>query len=149
MKIKSFLLAWLSAFVICLGLGYLWHNQIMVNFYSEHFERQPNPDVSVGITAVVYLILTFLMTLIYAVWNKGKKPLMEGLLLGIIVGVLWSLPSPLMDMAFGVGITLDGILFDTAWQVIEEGIGGVVMAWSYQYLSLRSKTKAISFNPPH
>jgi predicted permease len=148
MKTKNFLLGWLASFVVCFVLGYAWHEGIMSDFYTENFDRLPNPGINVGITAFAYLILTFLMTLIYALWNRGGNPVKEGLLLGLIVGILWSLPSPLMDMAFGVGITPSGILFDSGWQMIEEGIGGIVLAWSYQYLSLRSKTKEIIFNPP-
>ena len=143
MKTKSFLLAWSSAFVVCFALGYLWHDEIMTNFYTEHFERQQNPDINVSVTAIAYLIITFLMTLIYSVWHKGKNPLIEGLLLGLIVGILWSLPAPLLDIAFGVGITPSGILFDSAWQMIEEGIGGVVLARVYQFSIVQRPEKSL------
>lgn len=148
MKTKNFILAWLSSFVVCFALGYIWHENFMGNFYIEHSERLPNPNVDTAILSLAYIIVTFLMTLIYANWQKSKRPLTDGLLLGLITGMLWSLPSPLTDVAFGVGVSPGGIFIDSAWQMLEEGIGGMVMAWSYQYLSLKSKTKTIIYNPP-
>lgn len=149
MKAKNFILAWFSTFVVCFALGYVWHEHFMSNFYIEHFERVQNPAINISLFAVAYAVVTFAMTFIYAYWHRGRWPLSEGLLLGLIVGLLWSLPAPLLDMAYGVGIGPGGIFIDSGWQMIEEGIGGVVMAWSYQYLSLRSKTKNVAFNPPH
>src|SRR5687768_4718236 len=148
MKTKNFTLAWLSAFIVCFALGYVWHEHIMSNFYIEYSERQPNPSIDTGIFAVAYGVVTFVMTFIYSYWLKGKRSLADGLILGLVIGLLWSLPAPLIDMSYGVGISPGGIFIDTGWQMIEEGIGGVVMAWSYQYLSLQSKTKTIIFNPP-
>lgn len=148
MKTRNFILAWFSSFIVCFILGYLWHNNFMSNFYIENSERLPNPSIDISILSVAYVIVTFLMTFLYTILKKSKRPLLDGLLLGLITGMLWSLPSPLVDVAFGVGISPGGIFVDSGWQMIEEGIGGVIIAWSYQYLLLRSKTKEIIFNPP-
>lgn len=148
MKTKNFILAWFSCFIVCFALGYFWHDNFMSNFYIENSERLPNPSINIGILSIAYLILTFLMTFLYNMLKKSRRPLLDGLLLGLITGLLWSLPSPLVDVAFGVGISPGGVFIDSAWQTIEEGIGGIVMAWSYQYLSLQSKTKTIIYNPP-
>jgi len=120
----------------------------MSNFYIENSERLPNPSIDVAILAVAYVIVTFLMTLLYTNMKKSRRPLADGLLLGLIIGLLWSLPGPLIDVAYGVGVSPSGIFVDSSWQMIEEALGGMVMAWSYNYLTLHSKTKNIIFNPP-
>jgi hypothetical protein len=148
MKTKNFILAWLSSFIVCFVLGYIWHDNFMSNFYIENSERLPNPSMNITVLAVAYMIITFLMTFIYTNLKKSRRPLFDGLLLGLITGLLWSLPSPLVDVSYGVGISPGGILIDSAWQMIEEGLGGIVMAWSFQYVSLQSKTKTIIYNPP-
>lgn len=149
MKTKNFILAWFSAFVVCFALGYAWHEYFMADFYIEHSERLRNPAIDIRVFAVAYIIVTFLMTFLYTNWQKSKRPLIDGLLLGLVTGLLWSLPAPLIDVAYGVGVSLGGIFIDSGWQMLEEGVGGAVMAWSYQYLSLRSKTKTIIYDPPH
>jgi predicted permease len=120
----------------------------MSNFYIENSERLPNPSIDISILASAYVIVTFLMTLLYTNLKKSRSPLADGLLLGLITGLLWSLPGPLVDVAYGVGVSPAGIFVDSGWQMIEEAVGGLVMAWSYQYLTMRSKTKNIIFNPP-
>lgn len=148
MKTKNFILAWFASFIICFALGYFWHDNFMSNFYIENSERLPNPSINVGILSIAYIVITFLMTFLFINLKKSGRPLLDGFLLGLITGLLWSLPSPLVDVAFGVGVSPGAIFIDSAWQMLEEGIGGIVMAWSYQYLSLQSKTKTIMYNPP-
>jgi hypothetical protein len=148
MKTKNFILAWFSSFIVCFVLGYLWHDNFMSNFYIENSERLPNPSIDISILSLAYIIITFLMTFLYTNLKKSKRPLLDGLFLGIITGMLWSLPAPLLDVAYGVGVSPSGIFIDSAWQMIEEGLGGVVMAWSFNYITLQSKTKTIIYNPP-
>jgi hypothetical protein len=148
MKTKSFILAWFSSFIVCFILGYVWHDNFMSNFYIETSERLPNPSIDIGILAIAYIIITFLMTFLYTNFKRSGRPLLDGLLLGLIIGMLWSLPSPLIDVAFGVGVSPGGIFIDSAWQMLEEGIGGIIIAWSYQYISVQSKIKTIVYNPP-
>jgi hypothetical protein len=148
MKTKNFILAWFSAFVVSFVLGYLWHDNFMSNFYIENSERLPNPSIDISFLAIAYVVITFLMTFLFVNLKKSKHPLLDGLLLGLVTGLLWSLPSPLVDVAYGVGIAPGAIFIDSAWQMMEEGMAGVVLAWSYQYLSLHSKTKTIIYNPP-
>jgi hypothetical protein len=79
---------------------------------------------------IAYAILALLMTYIYPQGYKGGVPLKEGMRFGATMGLLWVLPmSVVMYAVMGTSGTL--IIVDSLWHVVEQGVGGIVIAYIY------------------
>lgn len=104
----------------------LWHNLILPIFNKNiqaHHE-------GLGLLLVAYFILSLLMTYIYSLSYKGGKPVIEGLKLGIIIGILWVFPHGLA-MASTHDTSIIYEIKNTLWHMIEQGIGGIIIALIY------------------
>jgi hypothetical protein len=101
----------------------LWHNLILPSFDSN---AQAHHD-GLGIMLVSYFILAFLMACIYALSYKGGSPVIEGLKIGIVIGVLWVFPHGLaMAGAHDTSVIYE--VKNTLYHIIEQGIGGIIIA---------------------
>lgn len=110
----------LSGFVMWIVAG-LWHNLIMANLYEEvHANHE-----GIGILLISYLILSSFMTLLYPRFaRKGTLP--EAVLWGAIIGLLWVFPHGLA-MAGAHGDPLLYVFKNSAWHILEQGIGGIIV----------------------
>ncbi len=101
----------------------VWHNLILprtVAGAEAHHE-----GLLVGLIA--YFTLALLMVYLYATRRKRRPVVVEGLILGMVTGILWVFPH---------GLTLAGIhgtsiayeVRNALYHVVEQGIGGVVVA---------------------
>ena len=61
---------------------------------------------------------------------KGGSPVKEGFRFGALIGLIWILP---LSMIFhGVwNLPLTGVIVDSAWHVVEEGIAGIAIGLVY------------------
>ena len=111
-----------SGFIMWIIAG-LWHNLILPIFNKNiHAHHE-----GLGLMLIAYFILSFLMAYIYLLSYKGEKPIIEGLKIGVIVGILWVFPHGLA-MA---GVHNTSIFYEvrnTLWHIIEQGIGGIIIA---------------------
>jgi len=104
----------------------IWHNLIMANLYKNvHATHE-----GLGILLVAYFILALLMSYIYPLGYKGKKPWIEGLRFGIIIGLLWVFPHGLA-MAGAHGDSIIYVFKNSLWHMVEQGIGGIIIALVY------------------
>ena len=84
-----------------------------------------------------YGALAFLMSYAYPIGYKGGTPVKEGLRFGILVGLLVALPLNLI--LHGVWkVTLAGSLVDSIYHVIEQIVGGIIIALIYGNTSAKS-----------
>ncbi|NQV02477.1 MAG: hypothetical protein HQ542_07515 [Bacteroidia bacterium] len=79
---------------------------------------------------VAYFILALLMAYIYSLCYKGGKPVIEGLKIGVIIGILWVFPHGLA-MAGSHDTSIIYEIKNALWHVIEQGIGGIIIALIY------------------
>lgn len=107
-------------------LAGLWHNLILPllneNIHPHH--------EGIGVMLAAYLILALIMSYLYSIIFKGKKAYLEGLKLGIIVGILWVFPHGLA-MAGIHGTSIFYEIKNTLWHVFEQGTGGIIIALIY------------------
>jgi hypothetical protein len=122
-KLKSMIIATLAG-----GLGMwvtagLWHNLILPllnNNIEAHHE-------GFGLMLIAYFILAILITYIYSLTYKGGKPIIEGIKIGVIIGILWVFPHGLtMAAAHDTSIVYE--IKNALWHMIEQGIGGIIIA---------------------
>lgn len=104
----------------------LWHNLILP---SVNEDIHPHHE-GLGLLLVAYFILAILMAYVYSLSYKGENPVMEGLRLGVVIGLLWVFPHGLaMASTHDTSITYE--IRNSIWHMIEQGIGGIIVALVY------------------
>ena len=104
----------------------IYHNLIMANLYDE---TQATHE-GLGILLVAYFILALIMANVYPLGYKGNSPALEGLRFGIIIGLLWVFPHGLA-MAGAHGESIIYVIKNSAWHMVEQGLGGVIIGLIY------------------
>lgn len=105
-------------------VGGLWHNLILPIFDSN---AEAHHDGLV-IVLISYFILAFLMAYIFSLsYQEDKSVLVEGLIMGVVIGILWVFPHGLV-MAGTHDTSIVYEVKNTLYHVIEQGMGGVIIA---------------------
>ena len=111
----------------------LWHNLIMPALYKDtHASHE-----GIGILLIAYLVLALLMAYIYPPGYRGGKPVWEGLRFGIIIGILWVFPHELAMTGAHDGKSILYVFKNTAWHMVEQGIGGIIVGLIYGKIKQR------------
>ena len=83
-----------------------------------------------GLMLLGYFILAFLMAYVYSFSFSDERPVIEGLRLGVVIGLLWVLPHGLaMAGAHNTSVIYE--FKNALWHMIEQGIGGVIVGLVY------------------
>ena len=129
MNVKKFLLAALAGFVVQFLLGGLWHAVIMAGKYEEFHAQITSEEPNMVFIAAGYLVLSILMATMYPHGYKGGPPVKEGMKFGILVGLLWVIPTHLIFVG-ALNFPM-GTVYLECWHVVEQAIGGIVIAMVY------------------
>ena len=133
MNTKKWLLGGLASLIVMLVLSFLWYQVIMGGFYKEKTAdvARVQMETTHWLALVLgYLFLAFLMSYIYPIGYKGGSPAKEGLRFGIIVGLLvWLCANVILFAVYK--LLLVGIVVDILYHVVEQGVGGIVIAFIY------------------
>ena len=130
MNVKKFVLAWVAASVVVFLLAGFWHLFLLADFYEAHYQGLAREEPIMAFVILGNLILGFLMALVYPIGYKGGSPVKEGFRFGALIGLIWILP--LSVILHGVwNLPLTGVIVDSAWHVVEEGVGGIAIARVY------------------
>jgi len=114
--------------IVAGGLGMwiiagLWHNLVLPIFNKNIVAHHEG----LSIMLIAYFILAILMTYIYSISYEGGKPVVEGLKIGVIIGILWVFPHGLtMAAAHDTSIIYE--IKNAIWHMVEQGIGGMIIA---------------------
>ena len=130
MNIKKMLYAWVAGAAGMLILGFLWHTVIMGDFYDTHLAAVARDEPMMPFVILGYLVLALLMAYMFPLGYKGGSAVTEGLRFGILIGLLWILPLQLVLHAL-LNTGLTGALVDAGWHVVEQGVGGIIIAMVY------------------
>ena len=130
MSIQRFLLTIALSCLVMATLSWLWHHSFMAALYQEHTALVREVSL-MRLVVLAYLLLEVIMGVIYPKGYDGGNPLWEGLRFGALIGVLWTLPHDLVLYATGGNHTGTLIIVDAAWHIVEQAIGGVVVALMY------------------
>ena len=80
--------------------------------------------------SVVYLVAGAFVAKVYTleIFSRfTKHPFLKGLLSGSVCGILLYLISLVIGVSFSRSITMQYMLIDITWQMIEQGLGGLVV----------------------
>jgi len=125
---KKLLLSTLVGGIVMWIIGGLWHNLILPSV-NDNIEAHHD---GLGITLIAYFILSFLMAYIYFLIYNGNFSVINGLKLGILIGILWVFPHGL-TMAGTHNTSIIYEIKNTAYHMFEQGIGGIVIGLVFKY----------------
>lgn len=130
MNKKNMILAVLAAFAVMFALSGLWHIVLLGDFYSSNDVALARTEPNMLFVVLGVFILTFIMAIIYPSVYKCGSLLKEGFRFGAVIGIIWALPMQLVFHGIW-NLPLSGVLVDSAWHVVEQGVGGIVIAYVY------------------
>ena len=119
---KALLAAIAGATAMWITAG-IWHEVITLHFSSgvPHASHE-----NVGIIFIAYILLAVLMTFFLRHTRTAANPLVHGIIIGMVVGVLWVFPHTL-SLAAAHGEPLVPVATNALWHVFEQGLGGLVI----------------------
>ncbi len=133
MNTNKYLLASISGFIVMFLLAYLGHDMLMPLISDanpmESIER--SEPYMIGIMAA-YLVIALIMAYIYPKGVEGDSWIGNGFRFGVLIGILISLPISLIFYSILEGTAISHIFVETIWHAIEQGVGGVVIAYFYR-----------------
>jgi hypothetical protein len=130
---KTFVLSFLAAFAVMFALSLLFYALILGDTISERidaaFLREPPGYCCITLG---YVALAVLMAWVYPNYRVGDGPVWKrGLRFGVIMGLLWIFPlSLVLHGVYNLPFTI--VVIDTLWALVEQGIGGIVIAAIHQ-----------------
>ena len=124
------LLGLVGAFAVMFGLGGLWHQVLMGDYYAAIMPSVIRADPNLFAIGCGYLITAAVMAFVFPIGYKGGSGVAEGLRFGAVIGLLWWLPanvvlSGVYDTSVASGL-VDGV-----WHIAEGAAGGVVVGVLY------------------
>lgn len=132
MNAKKFLLATVSGFIVMFLLSWLGHEVLIpgISGASPMAPVERETPLMLGILAA-YLVLALLMAYIYPKGIEGESVLGNGITFGVLMGLLISLPISLILYSIIDDASFLRVIVETVWHVIEQGAGGVAIAYVY------------------
>jgi H+/Cl- antiporter ClcA len=128
-----FFISWIVAAVLMYLAFYAWHGVYLNELKTLPYSR----TIFFIFAAVTYILISFLLLKIYEIKLLKKlvsNIFLRGLIAGGIMGVVVFMMSRVTGVGFGNSVTLKHLLFDGTWQVIEQCIGGLVMALGQMFI---------------
>jgi len=133
---KKIIMSWLLSFLVMFGLAGIFNSIIIADFVSENISSellQQSPNMIFIIAG--YTLLALLMTLLFSrVVNENQYSVKYGFVFGVFSSIFWLLPYSLV--LHGVyNFPSIALLIDSGWALIEQGLGGVVIALVHKKLT--------------
>src|SRR5213596_775035 len=105
MKTQKMLVAVILSFIAMFILAGVFHLIIMKEFFIEKIKINAAAGITgqleVQYAIVSYLILAVLMSIVYPIGYKGGSPLKEGLVFGILIGLICRVPWEVLELGYG------------------------------------------------
>ena len=128
MSARNFTLVASVCAVAMMPMAGLWHEVIMAQFYTEQTKATHE---GTGIIFLAYLLLSVMMVYMFSQWKHHSNSLLTGFKFGALLGLIWVFPHGLA-MAGAHGESISYVFYNATWHMIEQGIGGITIAWLYR-----------------
>lgn len=131
LALKRFLISWIITSVVMFILFYLWHG-----LFLNDFSRLSYPtEIFLVFAAITYLIIGFVVVKVFEAKFLEKlfyhRLFLKGLVKGFMCGLMFFIVATVVGVSFNTGTGIKNLLFDMAWQMFEQGIGGIVVSATY------------------
>jgi hypothetical protein len=131
--IRAFAAAFAGALSMWIIAG-VWHEVAAAWLYADRIDGQHQ---GIGIILAAYGLLALLMTFFLRHTRLSAHPLLNGLIIGAVIGVLWVFPREL-SLAAAHGEPLGYAFVNALWHMVEQGLGGVIIALVMSRMPMRS-----------
>ena len=136
MKVVKSLLISLGVALSIFATNSLWYAVIMRGFYENSqgsWMQVSREHPSIPVILLGIFALSVLMTVLYPKVQMGiKSPVLANLVFGMLIGLIYVLPSSLYYFGTTNFLAFGPMAMDVCWHMIEEGIAGVVLGVLYQ-----------------
>jgi uncharacterized membrane protein HdeD (DUF308 family) len=116
-------------------LSYIWHGVVLNDLIKLTYPT----DIFLTISALVYLGIGFIITVVTYVMKRLKDSFKYGMAAGALIGIFIYAVAFVMGLSFNDVVDIKIIAFDLGWQVLEQGFGGLMCGWVYRTLHIREK----------
>lgn len=133
-----FFISWIVSGIAMFALSYLWHGVIL-----NDFERLTYPQATfLTLAALVYLGISLALTALNAFLEINRTPIFKGIFIGLILGFFIYLVTFVLGISFNSTPKFAYIALDAAWQMFEQGLGGLACGLVFDYFLMREKMLA-------
>jgi hypothetical protein len=112
-------------------LSYAWHGIVLNDFARLNYSK----SVFLVFAAFTYIMIGFvivkLMEMQFYEDFFMERQLLKGIVTGMICGAVFFLIATVIGVHFNSESGIKNLVFDLAWQLIEQGVGGGVVALVY------------------
>ena len=126
MAAKKFIISWFASAIIMFVFSYVWHGLMLNDFSMLNYPL----GLFLLFASIVYLVAGAVVAKAYTfeIFARfSKHPFLRGMIVGAICGVLFYMISLVIGISFTKGITMNYMLIDITWQMIEQAIGGFIV----------------------
>ena len=117
------------------AINSLWYAMIMREFYENSqgsWMQVSREEPSILSILLGIFSLSLLMTLLYPRVRMGvKPPWLANLIFGMMIGLIYVLPSSLYYHGTTNFLTFGPMAMDILWHMVEEGLAGIVLGALY------------------
>ncbi len=127
---RRFYFAWIIGAIAMYSAFYCWHGLILTDFSRVNF---PKP-LFLSFTAITYLLISFLVYKVFELklWDAISKNLFtKAVFTGLTVGFLLFVVTSVLGISFSARFSFTHFVTDCIWQIIEQSIGGIVVAFCH------------------
>ena len=128
---KRFFGSWMFATSGMFILSYIWHGLILSDFDGLTYPKRLFTLVVVLIYIIVGYAVTKSFSIPYLAVKYKKRPLKRGFWGGALIGFILFLVTTAVGVSFSTVYSFKHLLYDSVWQIMEQGMGGVIVAFGH------------------
>lgn len=127
----------LVCFVIMFFMSFTLHGVLLTDFLKTYtYFSSLEESKFYLIVGTMYFIMAVILAVIYKLFLKlSKHPISHGGLLGVSLGIFVFLILQLSGLPLFQSKELEHVAFNLFWQLLEQGIGGMVIGYIYKILN--------------
>lgn len=125
---KRFLFSWLFSSIVMYLLSYAWHGMFLNDYEKLNYPKEIFLVFAIFVYLIIGLLVARATDASFLLKKFKRKPLVRGVIAGASCGLALFIMSIVVGISFSSTAQLQNILFDLCWQVIEQTLGGVVVA---------------------
>jgi len=128
MKKRWFVQVWAITSVVMFVLSYLWHGLLLNDYVNIKYPMW----LYFIMASIVYVVIGFILTYLhqYTSINKVKY---KGLFIGALLGFFIYLIAFVLGVSYNPH-SIEHTVVDFLWQMAEQGIGGMTVAFARQFI---------------
>jgi len=137
MRFFRLIIATIVGAAVMLALSYYWHGVLLNDLQFIKYDKK----LFFGLLTILYLAISGAISFVLMIYKPDNYRLAKHTTISIAAGFLIYLMAFVLGVSFQGG-GLDHTIVDFIWQMIEQGLGGLVIAGYYILAHRREKLLA-------